>query len=196
MTVRHDINQQAPKSGRIIRENNGLINEADILLATSGIRWALANGNAGILLCDIVAEAGQTVGLNVWLDKKSVVSIIDVANGSSPTVRSGLATGDYGEICAASGLNLIESFSDNSQAQVVLNAEHSGPVIGDCSISDSIMSNGTQPFCVLSTNAGSASATISIFVTFYSVDDVPTLTLLESDTALTSTTEISDYGAS
>ena len=94
----------------------------------------------------------------------------------------------------ASGLNLVLPFTDGAQAQMVSNATSSGRVLADGNVADSIITNGTQPLTVMAENTSSTNQVVSIFLTFYELDNSSSLTLLESDTQLTPTTEMSDYG--
>lgn len=154
---------------------------------------AMRAGKAGILSCSVEADAGETVALNVYPYYSTVISKVEVIGDYDIIVRNQESTGVYGEICEAESLDLLTDSEDLSQSQVVRSAVNSGNVIANGSVSDSILTNSTAPISVMVTNETESSATIPIFVTFYSVDDDASFTPLMADTALTATTEMSDY---
>lgn len=181
-------------SGRVYREDSSIVNMADLIGAAFGFDNALRRGEAGILSCDVVADAGESVALNVWLDHPSVVARVEVVGGV-PLVKRGLSTGDGDKICSAAGLNMLATFTDNSQSQIIRNATASGMVLADGAVDKSILTDGTQPITVMSENTTGSPATISIFVTYYAISAASSLTVLTPTTELLPTTEMSDYGA-
>lgn len=194
MAVQHDINQQAPKSGRMIRENNSLINEADLLFYGNGLPYSVARNEAGVLSADVVVEPGDFVALNIYLDKESVISNLDITGIEDTIVRAGHATGTYGEIGSSVGLKLTEVFSDNSQYQVVSHAEPAGDVLADGFVGNSIIADSSTPISVIGFNRTNATVSASIYLTFFRIGNASGLTLLQPDTLLASDTEMSDYG--
>lgn len=191
-----NINQYHPSSGRVIKEDDRVINIADLLQMSHGLPLAALNNEAGIFSADLSVSAGETAALNIYFDLKVVVSKVALPNnGLTPVIRKGEATGDYADIINPSGLNLIEAFSDDSQAQIVYNASHSGVAMSGNGVDNSIVTDASEPLSVTFTNNTGADIDQPIVVKFFKLGETSTLTLLQSDTQLESTTEMSDYGA-
>lgn len=191
------IDRYMPQTGRHIRETGELVNLADLFFYQDGLPLAVANNTAGVFSADVSVDSGETVGLNLFFDKKTIISRVDVSDGGiQPLIRDGLSTGDYQEVISSYGLNRLESWDDNSQAQVVGNASASGAVLADGNITNGIITDGTMPITVLFENPNGTAISESVLVTFFELNQVSVLTLLESDTLLSSDTEMSQYGAS
>lgn len=191
-----NINQYHPASGRVLKETNELVNVADLLQMAFGLPYAALNSQAGIFSCEITADAGETCALNIFFDNKTVLSkVILPENNITPITSEGLATGTYGDILTASGLNLVDGFSDNSQAQIVNNASVSGNAVGGNGIDNALITDGSNPINISFTNNTGAEISQKLVVKFFDLDNVQVLNLLQSGTQLESNTEMSQYGA-
>lgn len=191
-----NIDKMMPSNGRHIREDTSLINLADVLFYAYGFEWSVANNRAGVISADVSAQAGEIVALNLNFDKTVMIAKIKVSeDGIQPVLRTGFATGEYGQITLSRGLDFTaDSFDDNSQAQVINNATSSGTALANGSIQNGVKADGESQLHVEFDNSAGQAITETVLVTFFKLDDISTKTPLEPATQLETNTEMGNYG--
>lgn len=188
------IDNYMPHTGRYIRESGALVNLADLLFQNSGLAYSTLLNKSGIFTREITIPAGEKAAINLFFDKKSVLSLVDITGAVEPIVRDSVSTGDYDGIITPIGLNLTETFVNDSQGQIVYDATGTGNVIADGAVANSIIVNADTPISVIGENTGATAVTVAFYVKFYEIAEESGLNLLRPATQLESNTEMGDYG--
>lgn len=154
-----------------------------------------SRGNAFILTDNIPAKAGESVALTVFFDRLSVVHSAISASGEPVAIRKGEVTGTANDIISSQPLQLVSSSSDDSQAQSFFDVpDLSTDTVCNGDVGGGVITDSTQPISAVAKNTGTEDKTISLYVKYYAISDTSTLTLLQSDTQIETTTEMSQYG--
>lgn len=154
-----------------------------------------SRGGAFILTDNIPAKAGESVAITAYFDKLSVVHSAVSASGEEVAIRKGVATGTADGIIKSQPLNLVSSNSDDSQGQSFFAVpELSTETVSDGDVGGGVVTDSTQPISAVVTNNSTEDKTISLYIKYYAISDISTLTLLQSDTQIETDTEMSQYG--